>query len=226
MELIRCQHCGIEKSKNGIGTHIWREHGAGKNHNPYSNKEGRKKKFVPSTRKGLTKENCESIKRVSEKLSQTIKKKIKEGKFIPNKMGEEARKKLSIEQTLNNRGGKCKWFNVGGQKVQGSWERDLATKMSELKIKWNKPKVNSDIFEYKDEKIKRYTPDFYLEELSMYLEVKGFWWGNDKKKMRLVLEQNQINLCIIEKELFELLLNVKTKEEYFGAVTKMVKVTV
>ncbi len=40
MELIRCQHCGIEKSKNGIGTHIWREHGAGKNHNPYSNKEG------------------------------------------------------------------------------------------------------------------------------------------------------------------------------------------
>lgn len=44
--------------------------------------------------------------------------------------------------------------------------------------------------------------------------------------MRLVLEQNQINLCIVEKELFERLLNVKTIEEYFGAVTKMVKVTV
>ena len=44
-----------------------------------------------------------------------------------------------------------------------------------------------------------YTPDFWSPKLKKYFEVKGYWWGNDKAKMRLVLEQNTVNLEIIQK---------------------------
>lgn len=34
MKKIKCEICGKEYSKKGIGTHIWRAHGDGKNHDP------------------------------------------------------------------------------------------------------------------------------------------------------------------------------------------------
>ena len=49
----------------------------------------------------------------------------------------------------------------------------------------------------------RYTPDFYLEEFNTYIELKGFWWGNDKRKMEIVLSNTKSKIVVVEKEQFD-----------------------
>lgn len=130
-------------------------------------------------------------------------------KHGPRRMGETARKELSIIQSTKNRGGKSKWYNVSGQLVQGTWERDLAIKFDELGIKWIKLSVNKDVWPYViDGKLKHYTPDFYLPEFNVYLDPKGYWWGDDKRKIEEVKKQHcDKKLLIIEKDLFKMILN-------------------
>ena len=41
-----------------------------------------------------------------------------------------------------------------------------------------------------NESIKSYTPDIFLPEFGLTLEIKGYWWGNDEEKMKCVLESN------------------------------------
>lgn len=127
--------------------------------------------------------------------------KLRLEKHGPNVMGEEARKNLSIRQSLNNSGGKCKWFEVSGQRVQGTWERNIANKFNEMGIKWIKLKTHKDIlfYTYKDSE-RAYTPDFYLPDFDVYLEVKGYWWGDDRNKMDIVIKQHpDKKIIIIEK---------------------------
>lgn len=130
-------------------------------------------------------------------------------KHGPSRMGAAARKELSILQSTKNRGGKSKWYNVSGQMVQGSWERDLAIKFNELGIRWTKLKTHKDVWPYViDGQLKHYTPDFYLPDFDVYLDPKGYWWGDDKRKIEEVKKQhNDKRLVIIEKELFETILN-------------------
>lgn len=126
----------------------------------------------------------------------------------PTKMGQEARTRLSIQQSIKNRGGKSKWFTVGEYKVQGTWEKNIAEKLTELNIKWKKLTVNKDILEYIiDGKIKRYTPDFYLPQYNLYLEIKGYYWGKDRDKMEAVKSQHpNIRIEIIQKDKYEKLM--------------------
>ena len=45
---------------------------------------------------------------------------------------------------------------------------------------------------------RHYVPDFFLPELNLYIEVKGWYKDEDKAKYRVVLsEQTQIDLRII-----------------------------
>lgn len=134
---------------------------------------------------------------------------------------EEFKKSVSIRQSLNNTGGRCKWFDVDGQKVQGTWERDLALHMSKLGIVWKKIKLKTDVMWYKiNGQTKAYTPDFYLPEYSLKLEIKGYWWGNDKEKMNIISKLYPNQITIIEKDIFFKLLETKTKEEFIGFIAK------
>jgi hypothetical protein len=121
---------------------------------------------------------------------------------------EETRKKISQRMSINNKGGRSKWYEVAGQKVQGTWERNIASKFQELGIEWIKLKTNRDVLEYRmDGKLKHYTPDFYLPAYNVYLEIKGYWWGRDKEKMDIVLEtHNDKRILIVEKEQYEKIL--------------------
>lgn len=125
-------------------------------------------------------------------------------KYGPNQMGKEARTRLSKRQSEHNSGGKCKWFTVANKKVQGTWEKNLAEAFEELNITWERCKpwmytINNET--------KRYTPDFYLPDYDLYIEVKGYWWGNDKEKMQVVMEQHQNKkIQLIEKELYKQLI--------------------
>lgn len=136
---------------------------------------------------------------VPRNMSESLKLRFK--KHGPNCPGPEACARLSKRQSENNSGGRSKWFTVADKKVQGTWERDLALVFEELQIKWIRPKC----WLYKmNGKQRRYSPDFYLPDYDLYLELKGYWWGNDREKMDAVLEQHQDKkIIIIEKELYK-----------------------
>jgi hypothetical protein len=62
-------------------------------------------------------------------------------------------------------------------------------------------------------KVRRYTPDFFLFDYGIYIEVKGYWWNNDREKMRLSMAQNpDKKIIIIEKDKYEMILNGKIDE--------------
>lgn len=113
-----------------------------------------------------------------------------------NIMTDDARDRQSARMSEHNPGGRSKWFEISGKKVQGTWERDFALYLENHNIPWQRCKP----LEYCiDNKIKRYTPDFYLPIQNIYIEIKGRWWGNDRKKMEAVIEQHQDKVfCIVE----------------------------
>ena len=118
---------------------------------------------------------------------------------------------------MNNHGGRCKWYNYNGVWLQGTWELGVAKKLDQFFINWIKTREEKYTFKYLDDNGKQhiYNPDFYLKSYDCFLEIKGYWWGNDKRKMELVMQQHpSAKIIIIEKELFALLLGVNTKEEF------------
>ena len=73
--------------------------------------------------------------------------------------------------------------------------------MDSLQIRWTK--CSETISYVLDNKRKRYTPDFYLPEFDMYVELKGYWWGDDRRKMDAVLDQHpELRIIIVEKDEF------------------------
>jgi hypothetical protein len=119
--------------------------------------------------------------------------------------------------TANNIGGRCRWYQVGTERVQGRWERNLAVKMTELKINWTKQNQQALKFLDASGKVRRYTPDFWLTDAAFYLELKGYWWGNDREKMHFVFEQHpEKHIIIIEEQLYRTLLKVTSQQEFFS----------
>lgn len=137
--------------------------------------------------------------------------------FLGRHHTEETKRKISKSISVNNHGGRCKWFEYNGVNLQGTWELSIAKKLDSLNIKWLKTKKKEYICHYIDDlnKIHSYNPDFFLIDYNCFLEIKGYWWGKDKRKMELVIQQNpSVKIIIIEKELFALLLSANTKEEF------------
>lgn len=191
--------CLCEKnfnSRQAVTSHIHRTH------TKPGISYGGHKKGNPSWNKGLTKFTDKRV----EKNGQSVSKSKKGKKGRPH--SEETKRKISLKLSINNKGGKSKWYNVAGQKVQGTWERNCALKFEELKVVWEKLKTNQHTFEYEMEgKTKNYTPDFYLKDYDVYLEIKGYWWGKDKEKMNIILEKyKNKKIIIIEKEQYEKIL--------------------
>lgn len=185
-------------SERALRSHQWKVHTEdGINHRPA---QGTK-----PWNYGLTSDNDYRVKLGAQNLSKTIKKKVDDGTFQVNRAGLIARMQTSKRQSEQNSGGKAKWFTVAGKKVQGTWERDFAKRLEDQHIAWRRCEsliYTSDGIE------KRYTPDFYLPERNLYVEIKGYWWGNDRHKMDLVLEQHSDKkFIIIEK--YEDLINFK-----------------
>lgn len=168
----KCPHCSKEYSFRGIATHIWRMHRNGRNHNPNNGYKKDRKIW----NKGLTKQNDIRILKYSLEISKSHKEKIKNGTYKLTGFAnptDEFRKKQSERMSKNNVGGKCKWYEVDGKKVQGGWEKDIALKLNQFKIHWSRCKP---IIYHKNNKEKRYTPDFYLPKFDLFLEIKGYWW--------------------------------------------------
>jgi hypothetical protein len=127
------------------------------------------------------------------------------GTFLGKKHSDESKQKISEKLSINNKGGRAKWYEVAGQNVQGTWERDIALKFEQLSIRWIKLKTNKHTLKYEmTGKVRSYTPDFYLPDYDMLIEVKGFWWGDDKEKMKIVLNTHpDKKIVIVEKDEYE-----------------------
>lgn len=207
---FQCLHCSFTGSSwQSVAAHAWRAH----------TEEGRAHIAVevgtqyPSDRsawnKGLSKETDQRVAKNGEAVALSQQKQLAEGSYRPRSMGADARKRLAERQSLMNTGGRCEWYWVNGVHVQGTWERDVALKLTELGIQWERPTKNSGLFAYTLDGRKRvYTPDFYLPEFDSYLEIKGYWWGDDRRKMDTVREQHpDKNIILIQKNEFEKLLN-------------------
>lgn len=139
--------------------------------------------------KGLSKETDNRLLNISNIISKRNIDRAARGEHP--KMGDLAKAALSERQSLNNTGGRCKWYYVGEQKVQGTYERDFAIALENQNIKWQKVKTNNHIFKYiKNGKVCSYAPDIFLPELNLYIEIKGFWWGDDENKMISIKQQH------------------------------------
>ena len=193
--MLLCKYCNSErKNDNSLRNH---ERTCRENPDRYTPTGGNRKGLAPWN-KGLDKNSHPSLKKTSEAISKFQRDQVSNGTYVPRRMGVEAREKTSERQSLHNNGGRCKWFDVNGIKVQGTWEYNVAIKLNELGIKWSKPRKKEDILTYIiGGTVKSYSPDFYLEEENVYLEIKGYWWGNDKEKMKLVREQHPDKKIVI-----------------------------
>jgi predicted nuclease of restriction endonuclease-like RecB superfamily len=196
--MLLCKFCGKEcKSLPSLGNHQ-SKCPSNPNRKYVSYTAGK-----PAWNKGLSKESDDRVKKNGESIRERIKKvgHVWQGRTH----SDETKKILSQKASINNKGGRSKWYDVAGQKVQGTWERNVASKLEELGVKWTKLKTRRDILEYvMDGKTRSYTPDFYLPDHDVYLEIKGHWWGRDKEKMSIVLETHKDKkIVILEKADYE-----------------------
>ena len=86
-----------------------------------------------------------------------------------------------LSYSANNVCGRTKRMEYNGTNLTGSWELLFAKWLDLNSIKWtNKIKGG---FEYEwNNSIHMYYPDFYLTELDLYVEVKGYERERDKHK--------------------------------------------
>lgn len=89
-----CPHCGKEYSKNGIGTHIWRNHTEeGQKFNPNTGTYDRTGRVAWN--KGLTKETDERVRRYGKTTSERYKNHINTPPSLGKTLSEETKKKIS-----------------------------------------------------------------------------------------------------------------------------------
>lgn len=82
--------------------------------------------------------------------------------------------------------------------MDSTWEVACAERLDALNIKWIRDPGMK--IEYRDKKLKlrNYIPDFYLPDLDIYLEIKGYWTEAAKWKMKDVCQRNPGKIKIIE----------------------------
>jgi hypothetical protein len=100
-------------------------------------------------------------KKNGEKISKTINEKVKNGEWH-----------TSLTKNMH--------YSYKGYDLHGKWELAYAKYLDKNNIKWTRPK---DRFEYElDGKKRYYTPDFYLIEEDVFVEIKGYKTAKDEAK--------------------------------------------
>ena len=132
--------------------------------------------------KGLSKETDYRIKQLSEKISNTILEHVKNNNW-------------------HNSFGKSKIVEYNGIKFHGTWEVEFAKFLTKHHIKWERP---VEKFEYPFyNKTHYYTPDFYLPDLDLFIEIKGYPTERDFNKWENFPKDKNLNIYFGD-DLFEL----------------------
>ena len=135
--------------------------------------------------KGLTKETDERIRKQSEQISKTCLQKSKQGTWHK-----------SLAKNMH--------YNYKGIDLDGTWELEYAKYLDSNNIEWKRPKER---FEYIFEnKIRYYTPDFYIVQEDTFIEIKGYKTKKDDakwkqfpkdKKLKVLFKEDLIKIGII-----------------------------
>lgn len=183
-----------------------------RNGKPVSNKLQKLKESC-NWSKGLTKESDSRIKNHSE----TLKRRFESGELQPSMLGKKLTKdhkeniSLGRIKYLENNSNSTEWYSISNGKkeikVQGTWELKVAEWLNSNNIYWIRKRI-----QFKGHR--RYTPDFYLPNYDIWLEVKGYMKDQDVYKMKTVLEEHQIDLRIIEKKEIEMLDMIKSIKSF------------
>lgn len=133
------------------------------------------------------------------------------------KLSEEHRQKLSKvvlqkveEGTWHLSFSKSRTHEYGDTKFHGMWEVRYAKYLDQNNIKWRRP---TEKFKYTFEgKDSYYTPDFYLPEQNLYIEIKGYKVSKDEAKWSQFPLKLQV---LMGKDLVELGLLDEKEVKYF-----------
>lgn len=160
--------------------------------NPHFNKKGSNQwasgDYVISdeTRRKLSEavlsRSDEFNKSIGKKISDTVNRKVREGTWH-----------TSLAKNMH--------YEYNGVDLHGTWELNFAIWLDENDIEWVRCK---DRFEYYYEnRIRRYTPDFYLPSYDKYIEIKGYKTDKDVAKWRQFPQDKDLEV-LRESELKEL----------------------
>jgi transposase len=149
--------------------------------------------------------------------SESRQKQSKSVKGEKNHFYGKSHKKEAIESIVNKRifypyqGGRIKWYKhkrlCDGKYInlQGTWELETARFLDKNKGIYLVHGEFSGFVYFIGGKRKMYFPDFYLPKYDLYLEVKGFFNDEMRKKIELVTKRHKIKIEIWqERDLMEL----------------------
>lgn len=221
---VKCSQCGVKlyRSKYQLNNtnryycdekcmaKYFRENLVGKN----SSNFGRK---FPESSKRMIKNNPMKSLKTRKKVSKTLKSLFS----IPEKcanwqggwqnkykcidcgtsvsFGAERCKSCANTGILNSSFGKCtnppQWFEYNNFYFRSSWELNFANWCDLSGVKWEYESKTFDLGNT------TYTPDFYLPEFDLWIEIKGYWRDNAKKKFKKFKRlYKDINIEIFEKD--------------------------
>jgi hypothetical protein len=106
-----------------------------------------------------------------------------------------------ITKEENNSNNNCKWYEVGGQKVQGKFELKVAEFLIENNIKFIAHKNLKSIYYFKEDNNKSiYFPDIYLPKYGIYLEPHTKYYWNEDFEWKMKEVKKQINIIYFDED--------------------------
>ena len=214
----KCPYCNENFSKMGISSHIilMHLHIERQKNNLINYNEKVKLGFLPKNKNQFQLAKEQGNQYI---VSNEVRKKIATKK-LGQHLSKETREKISTARSkyLENVGGGgftvIKWYKLQNIKqeefiVRGNWEREVGEILNNENIYW----VRKKYLKYqKNNIIKTYSPDFYLPEHDLYIEVKGYYSQHDKEKIDLVRNQNSIKLILIFDKDLKIIRNIGIKK--------------
>lgn len=175
-----CKYCGKETKPLGFSSHqrlCPSNPQVTKENHPSYGKRGTPNQYTKGAKMGEETKKKISKAFKGKNLSEEHKNKIKESMVL-------AVKNNPLSYSSSNVSGRVKIYEHGGFKLKGKWELDVAKWLDSQSIRWTNL---IDPFEYFWEgSFHQYFPDFYLLDLDLYIEVKGFQTSRDLEKWKVV----------------------------------------
>ena len=82
--------------------------------------------------------------------------------------------------------------------MDSTWEVMMANRLNELEVAWIRDPNMKLEYKTRGGRKRNYIPDFYLPDLDLYIEVKGYWTDAAKHKMKDIIKRNPGKICILE----------------------------
>ena len=82
--------------------------------------------------------------------------------------------------------------------MDSTWEVAMAMRLDELGIIWQRDAAMKLWYFTPAGRRRNYIPDFYLPDLDIYIEVKGYWTDTARTKMKDVVMRYPGKICILE----------------------------